>query len=252
MRRAREVQEEANVWSDEDRPLGPCFDRSEITRGKRVRDSRSYESLSASVSKRGSSEIDRAQDRSGTLARGSRKVTEELDQKWADAVDKFRCETCDSFIPDNAMVFVLENDKVMCGKCMVGGAKPMNPKSRSLSQMMLKHGQNEVLLIRDAKQIAHAVVRAGDYRNKNKRRSLPLKGSNDDSEHKDGSDDWGEDDKVRAPIYTALTRRQAPRTLGADCTLLRRKVRRASEPLSPIRHKFDNILMETSWLSEKL
>lgn len=249
---AREFPEESNVWSDEDRPLGPSFDRSAITRGKGVRTSRSYETVSASVSKRGSSEVDTvaAQNRTGTLARGSRQVTEELDQKWADAVDKFKCESCEGFIQDNAMVFVVENQNVMCSKCIYARANTMNPKSRSMSQMMLKQGQNEVMLIRDAKQIAKAVMRAGDFRSK--RRSLPITGSNDDSEHKTGPDDWGEDDKVLAPVYTARTRRQAPRTLGSDSTLLRRKVRRASEPLSPIRPKFDNILMETSWLSEKL
>jgi len=248
---AREFPEESNVWSDEDRPLGPRFDRSAITRSKGVRTSRSYETVSASVSKRGSSEVDAlAQNRSGTLARGSKQVTEELDQKWADAVDKFKCESCEGFIQDNAMVFVLENQNVICSKCVVTRGNTMNPKSRSMSQMMLKQGQNEVLLIRDAKQIAQAVVRAGDFRSK--RRSLPASGSKDDSEHKNGPDDWGEDDIVRAPVYTALTRRQAPRTLGSDSTLLRRKVRRASEPLSPIRPKFDNLLMETSFLSEKL
>lgn len=253
---AREFPEETDAWKDEDRPLGPCFDRSAITRGRGVRTSRSYETTSASLSKRGSNEVDTrgAGNRSGTLARGSTQVTEELDQKWADAVDKFKCESCEGFIKDNAMVFVLENENVICSKCMVvARPKTLNTKSRSMSQMMLKKGQNGALLIRDAKQIAQAVVRAGDFRNKrNKRRSLPVKGSNEDSEHKNGPDDWGEDDKVRAPVYTAHTRRQAPRTLGADCTLLRRKVRRASEPLSPIRPKFDNILMETSWLSEKL
>jgi len=249
---AREFPEETNVWSDEDRPLGPTFDRSAITRGKGVRTSRSYESGSTPKSKRGSSEIDTlpSQNRSGALARGSRQVTEELDQKWADARDKFKCESCEGFIQDNAMVFVLENQNVMCSKCIVARAKSMNPKSRSMSQMMLQQGKNEVMLIRDAKQIAQAVVRAGDFRSK--RRSLPASGSKDDSEHKNGPDDWGEDDIVRAPVYTALTRRQAPRTLGSDSTLLRRKVRRASEPLSPIRPKFDNLLMETSFLSEKL
>jgi len=249
---AREFPEETNVWSDEDRPLGPSFDRSAITRGRGVRTSRSYETVSASMSKRGSSEVETqvAQNRSGTLTRGSKQVTEELDQKWANAVDKFKCESCEGFIQDNAMVFVLENQNVLCSKCIVGRAKTMNSKSRSMSQMMLKQSQNEVMLIRDAKQIAQAVVRAGDFRSK--RRSLPASGSKDDSEHKNGPDDWGEDDIVRAPVYTALTRRQAPRTLGSDSTLLRRKVRRASEPLSPIRPKFDNLLMETSFLSEKL
>jgi len=249
---AREFPEDTNVWSDEDRLLGPSFDRSAITRGRGVRTSRSYETVSASMSKRGSSEVETiaAQDRIGTLTRGSKQVTEELDQKWANAVDKFKCESCEGFIQDNAMVFVLENQNVLCSKCIVGRAKTMNSKSRSMSQMMLKQSQNEVMLIRDAKQIAQAVVRAGDFRSK--RRSLPASGSKDDSEHKNGPDDWGEDDIVRAPVYTALTRRQAPRTLGSDSTLLRRKVRRASEPLSPIRPKFDNLLMETSFLSEKL
>jgi len=246
----RKFQEETNCSSDEAGPIAPRLRENAHHEGRGVRDSRSYEGQSNPTSKRGS-KSERAPRGSipCSKARGSMQVTDELDQKWADAEDKFRCDACNNFIQDNAMVFVLENKKAVCSKCVVGRGKTLNSKARSMSQMLLQDGQDEVLRIRDAKQIAQGVVRAGDFTSK--RRSLPIRVPNDDLENKSGAEDDGEDHKVQAPVYNARTRRQLPRALGADCTSRRRKVRRASEPLSPIqRPKFDNILMDTGVVSE--
>jgi len=252
-----EFQEETNCSGDDTGPLAPCFQDNGGGERKGARISRSYGSYatrSGSLSKRESKEM-QAQHGSGdrgAKTRRSIQVNDELDRKWADAAEKFRCDGCEKFVEDDAMVFVLENKKAVCSKCAVARANSSkNAKTRSFSQMLLQNGQADLMLIRDAKQIANAVVRAGDFTSK--RRSLPMRRPSNEVEGKSGSEDEAEEDVVRAPVYNSNSRRQLPRTLGADSKSGRRKVRRASEPLAPIqRPKFDNILMETTVVSDKV
>jgi len=250
-----EFQEESNGSGDETGPIAPRFKESGDLRNRGARISRSYGSYASrttSLSKREAKEMqaEHGSENRNAKTRRSIQVTDELDRKWADAEEKFKCEGCEKFVQDDAMIFLLESKKAVCSKCAVARAKTSNnAKTRSLSQMMLQKGEADLILIRDAKQLASAVVRAGDFTTK--RRSLPMRRPSNELESKSGSED--EDDKVRAPVYSSNSRRQLPRSLGADSMLGRRKVRRASEPLAPIqRPKFDNILMETSVVSDTM
>jgi len=251
-----EFQEDTNSSSDEAGPMAPRPREEGYRQGIRTRISHSCEDgPSTSVSKRGSRAYSRqnSNEHSRNKARESLKVTDELDEKWAAVEDKFRCEGCEGFIHENEMVFVLEDKKAVCSKCAVERAKAKkNSKSRSLSQMLLQQGDNDVLLIRDAKQIAKAVMRAGDFTSK--RRSLPVRAGNDLENKIDLEEQEGEDSEIRRPVYNSRSSSgQLPRYLGDDNKSQRRKVRRASEPLSPLqRPKFDNMLIRTSMVSEKV
>jgi len=252
-----EFQEDNNSSGDEAGPMAPRPREEGYLQGRRARISHSCEDgPSTSISKRGSRACSRqnSNEHSSNKARESLKVTDELDQKWAAVEDKFRCEGCEGFIHENEMVFVLEDKKAVCSKCALLMAKATkSSKSRSLSQMLLKQGDDDVLLIRDAKQIAKAVMRAGDFTSK--RRSLPLRAVNDLENKIDlEEEEEGEDSEIMRPVYNSRgSSGQLPRYLGDDCKSQRRKVRRASEPLSPLqRPKFDNMLIRTSMVSEKV
>jgi len=246
-----EFLEDSNSSGD-DAPLAPRPRENGYLRARRARVSHSCEEgPSTSISKRGSRDRysrQNSHERSCNKARDSLKVTEELDQKWAAVEDKFRCDGCKAFIHENAMVFVLEDKNAFCSQCALERANASkNSKSRSLSQMLLKQGENDVMLIRDAKQIAKAVMRAGDFTRK--RRSLPLGRLDDEFDNKsDVEEHEGEDASIRRPVYDSRpSSGQLPRALGDDNTSQRRKVRRASEPLSPLqRPKFDNMLIKSS------
>jgi len=244
---------EENNSSADDAPLAPRPREKGYLIGRRARVSHSCEDgPSTSVSKRGSRDRysrQNSHERScDNKARESLKVTEELDQKWAAVEDKFRCDGCKAFIHENAMVFVLEDKKAFCSQCALEKANVTKAtKSRSLSQMLLQQGENDVMLIRDAKQIAKAVMRAGDFTSK--RRSLRIKRPNDELDNKsDFQEHEGDDDSIRRPVYNSRSSSGTlPRVLGDDNTSQRRKVRRASEPLSPLqRPKFDNMLIQSS------
>lgn len=245
-----DFEEETNYGDDA--PMAPR-PRENGYPGRRTRVSHSCEEgPSTSISKRGSRDRysrQNSHERSCNKARESLKVTEELDQKWAAVEDKFRCDGCRAFIHENAMVFVLEDKKAFCSQCALERANATKiSKSRSLSQMLLQQGEDDVMLIRDAKQIAKAVMRAGDF-TRSKRRSLPLRRVNDEMDDKSGLDEnEGEDASIMRPVYNSRSSSgQLPRYLGDDNTSTRRKVRRASEPLSPLqRPKFDNVLIQSS------
>jgi len=253
------IEEETNCSKDEAGPLAPRPREDRFPGARGVRASLSYEAgQSASIS-RGSTDRDvrrNIPDLSGARTRTSIQVNDMLDQKWADAESKLRCEGCDAVIQDSAMVFVLENKKAVCTKCALKRVHATkNSKTRSNSELLVKEGENDVLLIRDAKLIAKAVMRAGDF--VSKRHSLPLRVSSRDLEldHKSGSEEEkGEDSGIRAPVYNIrASTGQLPRALGDDTTSRRRKVRRASEPLPPLqRPKFDNVLMQTAMVSDTL
>lgn len=246
-----DFQEETNCYGD-DAPLAPRPREKGYPGGRGARVSHSLEEgPSTSISKRGSRDRysrQNSHERSCNKARDSLKVTEELDLKWAAVEDKFRCDGCKAFIHENAMVFVLEDKKAFCSQCALERANATkNSKSRSLSQMLLQQGENDVMLIRDAKQIAKAVMRAGDFTSK--RRSLPIRRLNDEiKDQSDLEEHEGEDTSIRRPLYdSSSSSGQLPRYLGDDNTSTRRKVRRASEPLSPLqRPKFDNIMIQSS------
>jgi len=252
--------QETNCSNDEAGPLAPRPRENRYPGAAGVRASLSYEGgPSASISKCGSRDMDVSReihDLSGAKTRTSIQVADVLDQKWTDAENKFRCEGCGGVIQESAMVFVLESKKAVCTKCALKRVHASkNSKSRSTSELLLKEGENDLLLIRDAQKIAKAVMRAGDFLGK--RHSLPLRVSSKvlDLENKSGSEeDEGLDTGIRAPVYNCRTSSgQLPRALGDDTTSRRRKVRRASEPLPPLqRPKFDNVLMQTAMVSDRL
>jgi len=190
-----------------------------------------------------------------TRTRGSKQVSDEgdekLDKENSVGANKFRCEGCESYIHEDAMVFILKNEKAVCTSCALKGVK-QSKKPRAMSQMLVQAEINEVLEIRDAKQVATSVMRAGDYTKKLSKDGASVRIVNDFEIKCDHEDADVNENKVMAPVIVPRMRDmnssgRLPRRLGDDDSSKRREVRRASEPLSQVnRPTFDNRLVTTS------